>query len=754
MSRAFDEIDEDDPRLLQLSREYLIELEAGRHPDRAVFLARYPELAEALSECLDGIELAQSFAKPPSTPTPEFSGSPLGDFQILHEIGHGGMGVVYDAIQLSLGRRVALKVLPFAAALDAKHLQRFKNEAHAAAQLHHTNIVPVYAVGCERGVHFYAMQLIEGRSLSNVIQEMRAAVPTGLPNNLAGPSQTSNATVAISGVRTSLRSSRTNQSFRSAARIAAQVADALDYAHEAGVVHRDIKPANLMLDTKGAVWVADFGLAQVVADGGVTQTGDLVGTLRYMSPEQASGRRIPVDHRADVYSLGATLYEMLTLQPIFAGEDRNTILFQILNDDPRPLRQLDLAIPVELETIVLKATAKSPADRYGTAADMAADLRRFLDELPILARRPTVFDRTRKWMRRHPSFVGAALVLLICGLVGMGITTAIVAREQAATKAAYQRESRRAIEAESRFLLARRVADEMIRLAEEELNDSPFQEHLRKQLLETALGYYQEFINSRQEQPEAQAELALTQDRVKKILADLAVLKADRHNFLLRESAVQDDLQVTAEQRVKLVEVLDHREAQRQEFSRPPHEGKLHEHHERSLAIARENETALSGILTTAQLRRLPQIALQWQGPRALLDPDVVTMLKLTTEQRSQLRAIEFEAMAHHFSNGPRRGPPDANDDRVRSAMKEMLAVLSPDQRAQWQSMIGNPYEGPMPLHRGGPPGFSGRHEPPGPPGPPGRKDSPGRREGGRRELMDRTFDLPSEPDPAKRQVP
>eukprot|EP00456_Euglypha_rotunda_P091181 TRINITY_DN957_c0_g1_i1.p1 TRINITY_DN957_c0_g1~~TRINITY_DN957_c0_g1_i1.p1 ORF type:complete len:755 (-),score=178.56 TRINITY_DN957_c0_g1_i1:9736-12000(-) len=754
MSRAFDEIDEDDPRLLQLSREYLAELEAGRQPDRASFLARYPDLAEALSECLDGIELAQSFAKPPAAPAPEFSGSPLGDFQILHEIGHGGMGVVYEAIQLSLGRRVALKVLPFAAALDAKHLQRFKNEAHAAAQLHHTNIVPVYAVGCERGVHFYAMQLIEGRSLANVIQEMRAAGPDK-PSNLASGSQATNPTVAISATRTSLRSSRTNQSFRTSARIAAQVADALDYAHEAGVVHRDIKPANLMLDAKGAVWVTDFGLAQVVADGGVTQTGDLVGTLRYMSPEQASGRRIPVDHRADVYSLGATLYEMLTLQPIFAGEDRNTLLFKILNDDPRPLRQLDLAIPVELETIVLKATSKSPTDRYATAADMAADLRRFLDELPILARRPTLIDRTRKWMRRHPSFVGATLVLMVCGLIGMAITTAIVAREQAATKAAYERESRRAIEAESRFRLARRVADEMIRLAEEELTDNPFQEHLRKQLLETALGYYQEFINSRQEQPEAQAELAVTQGRVKKILADLAVLKADRHHFLLRESAVLDDLHVTTEQRAMLSDLLDYREAQRQEFPRPPREARgheTHELHERSLAVARENETALAAILTTAQLNRLPQIALQWQGPRALLDPDVATALKLTAEQRSEMRSIEFDAMMQHISSGARRGPPDANDDRVRLAMKDMVELLSPDQRIQWQQMVGDPYEGPMPLHRG--PGFNGRHEPPGPPGLPGRKDPPGRKEGGRREPFDRPFDLPKDFGPPPRNAP
>lgn len=753
MSRAFDDIDEDDPRLLQLSREYLAELEAGRQPDRAAYLSRYPDLADALSECLDGIELAQSFSKPKSEPAPEFSGSPLGDFQILHEIGHGGMGVVYEAVQLSLGRRVALKVLPFAAALDAKHLQRFKNEAHAAAQLHHTNIVPVYAVGCERGVHFYAMQLIEGRSLANVIQELRVAAPAGSPANLASGSHAGQPTATISATRTSLRSTRSHQSFRSAARIAAQVADALDYAHEAGVVHRDIKPANLMMDTKGGVWVTDFGLAQVVADGGVTQTGDLVGTLRYMSPEQAAGRRIPVDHRADVYSLGATLYEMLTLQPIFAGEDRSTLLFQILNDDPRPLRQWDLAIPVELETIVLKATAKSPADRYATAADMAADLRRYLNELPILARRPTLIDRARKWMRRHPSFVGAAVILMVCGLIGMSITTAIISREQAATKEAYQRENRRAVEAEARFQLAKRVADEMIRMAEEELTDGPIQDQLRKQLLETALGYYQEFVTTRNDQPEAQAELAVTQDRVKKILADLAVLKADRQNFLLREPAVLDDLRVTADQRSKLIEMHEQHETRRQESPRPPFEGNLHEHHQRSLAIARENEAALAGILTGDQLKRLPQIALQWQGPRVLLDPDVVAALKLTVEQRNQLRIIENEAMAHHFQSGPRRGPPDLHDDRVKMAMKTMLTVLTPEQQAQWQAMVGKPYEGPTFPHRQGPGGPPGRFDG-GNFGPPGRKDQGGRKEPGRRESGERAFEPGPRQDGPRREQP
>lgn len=725
MSTAPDEIGEDDPRLLQISREYLAELEAGHAPDRHSYLARYPELAEILSECLDGIDLAQSL-RPVSPPAAtEFSGSPLGDFQIVREIGRGGMGLVYEAMQLSLGRRVALKVLPFAAALDSRQLQRFKNEAHAAAQLHHTNIVPVYAVGCERGVHFYAMQLIEGRSLATVIQELRNVSDGGLipsPNSTAD--YETSPTVAVSAGRTSLRSRRETESFRTAARLTAQVADALDYAHEAGVVHRDIKPANLLLDAKGAIWITDFGLAQVVADPGVTQTGDLVGTLRYMSPEQAAGRRIPVDHRADVYSLGATLYEFLTLQPIFTGDDRASLLHQILNEDPRPLRQWDLAIPVELETIVLKATAKSAGDRYATAADMAADLRRYLDERPILARRPTVSDRFRKWMRRHPSFVVATVVLLACGLIGLTIFSALVAHEQSLTRAAYQRENQRAIEAEARFQLARRAADEMIRLAEDELSDNPFQESLRKRLLETALGYYQEFISQREEDPGAQAELGVTRDRVKKILGDLAVLKADRHNFLLREPAVLADLHVTDEQRSRIAEMTDHLETQRRELGHGPREMNSAEHRQRLLAVARENESALASILTTTQLHRLPQIALQCQGPRALHEPDVVTALKLTQTQRDRLNQLEMELAPFPGEGGRPRGPssPESADERARTAMQQMLLVLTPDQMALWNAMTGKPYAGPLMFPRR--PGFGSNRQGPGPQ--PGRPGGPG----------------------------
>lgn len=703
MKSTFDNVTDEDPRILQASREYLAELEAGRRPDRQAFLSRTPELAEQLSECFDGIDLAQSLRPPVPIPQlqPEFTASPVGDFQILNEIGRGGMGVVYEAIQLSLGRRVALKVLPFATALDAKHLQRFKNEATAAAQLHHTHIVPVYAVGCERGVHFYAMQLIEGRSLAAVIRELRGDSPND-PSSASLPVTAvyhASATIANSYVASATQhSGRTRESFRTSARIAADVADALEYAHEAGIVHRDIKPANLLLDSKGNVWVTDFGLAQVSADVGVTQTGDLVGTLRYMSPEQASGRRAPVDHRTDVYSLGATLYEMLTLTPIFSGSDRPTLLLQIFNDEPRPPRQIDRAIPVELETIVLKATAKSPADRYVSAGEMAADLRRFLNELPIHARRPTLVDRGRKWMRRHPSFVGAAVLLLVCGVIGLMVTTALVAREQAATKA-------RAEEAEARFELARRAVDELIQLAEEEFASSPFQEGLRKRLLVAALEYYQEFIDQRGEKPEAQAELAITRDRVKQILDDLAVLQSDRQSFLLREPAVLADLEATSEQKRQLAAMVERPPEPRRDSFRGSREVPTDEQRRRMLTIAREHEAALAVILSAEQRHRLGQIALQCQGPRAIREPDVARSLKLNAEQKERLRAIEVEMFRGFFDRSRKESPKSDGVDVVKATMQQMLAVLSAEQLQKWKILTGKPYQGPLvfPSRQGSP---------------------------------------------------
>lgn len=702
----------DDPRFLEVSRDYLADLEAGRRPDRERYLLRYPEIAEPLSECLDGIDLARSLT--PQTDLrqigSQLTAEPIGDFKIVKEIGHGGMGVVYEAIQLSLGRSIALKMLPFAAGLDSKHLQRFKNEAQAAAQLHHTNIVPVYAVGCERGVHFYAMQLIQGRSLSAVIQELRGdTVAEDLSLYDVTQEDHSVTTAVTTRAGASMLSRQARDDVRTAAKLMAQVADALDYAHEAGVIHRDIKPGNLLLDFKGNIWITDFGLAHVAADVGVTQTGEMVGTLRYMSPEQAAGLRVSVDHRTDIYSLGATLYELLTLRPIFTSQNRPSLLNQIFHEDPVPPRQINRAIPVDLETIVLKAISKSPTDRYATAGNLAADLRRFLEERPILARRPTVIDRTGKWIRRHPSMVTAVLLLLFCGTIGLAVSRAMIAREHRATKAAYVRENERAVEAEAQFQMARRAADEMIRLAEDELSDRPFQEGLRKQLLETALIYYQEFIETRSEKSDSQASLETTRDRVKKVLADLAALQAERYIFLLKEPAVLSDLHVTPEQNERIIEVAARLEEQRKARFSGPNESSSSRDRYPQADTARDHEPPLSRALTADQLHRLRQIALQCQGPRVFNEYDVSSNLKITRDQKAKLRQIESETiLAGNLPQGDKTVEPI--EKRIESAMTQMLAELTPLQLEKWHALTGDPYTGPVLVPRFiGPPSRASR---------------------------------------------
>jgi serine/threonine protein kinase len=417
----------DDPRVVSAVEEYVNALEAGERPNRQAFIARHADIAEALAGCLDGLDficaVGPQLDEAPSTEAA--APSPLGDFRIVREVGRGGMGIVYEAEQLSLGRRVALKVIPFAATMDPRHLQRFKNEAHAAAQLHHTNIVPVYAVGCERGVHFYAMQYIDGHTLADWIAELRGQAERAATKPQPSPSPHVDATVdaragqvicpnsATSEVRQSkpiaalstVRSAKDASYFRTVAELGIQAAEALDYAHEHGIFHRDIKPANLILDAESRLWVTDFGLAHVQGDARMTMTGDLVGTLRYMSPEQALAKRVAVDHRTDIYSLGATLYELLTLEPAFGGTDRQELLGQIAFEEPRPLRRVMRTIPPELEIIVLKAMEKSPMERYLTAKDLADDLRRFLKDEAIRARKPSPTQNIRKWARRHRALV-------------------------------------------------------------------------------------------------------------------------------------------------------------------------------------------------------------------------------------------------------------------------------------------------------------------------------------------------------------
>jgi WD40 repeat protein/serine/threonine protein kinase len=426
---------EETARVLRVLEDYLAELERGGRPDPEALLARHPDLADLLKEYLDRLDVLHQAAGqirvPGSSaaPGPALAASDelgrLGDFQLVREVGRGGMGIVYEAFQLSLERRVALKVLPLAATMDPRQLQRFRNEARAAATLDHPHIVKVYAVGEERAVHFYAMQFIDGQSLADFLRQRLPAESSPGADNATGPYEAGPATTALQKA-TRNSAPRDKAYFRNVARLGIQAAEALEHAHGLGIVHRDIKPGNLLLDGQGELWVADFGLARTAADSGLTITGDLVGTVRYMSPEQALARHSLVDHRTDIYSLGATLYELLTGQPAVGGEDRQEILLHIANKEPRLPRALDRNIPAELETIVLKALAKEPGERYATARELAEDLTAFLQDRPIKARRPTPGQRAAKWARRHRGVATAAVAGLALAVLILGVSTAVI----------------------------------------------------------------------------------------------------------------------------------------------------------------------------------------------------------------------------------------------------------------------------------------------------------------------------------------
>ena len=373
--------------------------------------------------------------------------SELGDFEILSELGRGGMGVVYKARQKSLNRIVALKVLSSGLGLSSRAVLRFRREAEAAGKLHHTNIVPVYTTGEDRGVHYYAMEWIDGPSLDRVIKDLDHQVKTPNPETDESTSDVPDwlretALYASGGCGNQSDSQSGScastvatgaQYFDHVATIIADVSDALDHAHEHGVIHRDIKPSNLLLGPDGRLSVNDFGLARMFEQPGMTMTGEFVGSPLYMSPEQITAGRAPLDHRTDIYSLGATLYELLAHQPPFPGSSRDQVIAQVMHKEAKSPRKLNRRVPVDLDTICMKAIEKDPDLRYQTAEHFAKDLRAFVNRHAISTRRLGLIGKGIRAVKRNrlaSSFIAVVVLLVSVGGVLIHNMQALHSKQQ------------------------------------------------------------------------------------------------------------------------------------------------------------------------------------------------------------------------------------------------------------------------------------------------------------------------------------
>lgn len=427
-----------------LAEEFLASRRRGEDPQIEQYQSAHPEFADKISSLFPAMIAMERLkaSKDPSSDRPIRLHvdrlERLGDYRIIREIGHGGMGIVYEAEQQSLHRRVAVKVFPKQALGDSQQLKRFQREAETIGALHHTNIVSVFGVGEQDGLHYFVMQYLDGVSLDEMIHglaELKSDFRTkdylghvfGLEfeakqsnedrlgqTEASPPAQQNLSVIDISSSSIVAPAGPVHRGFGrehwcQIADLGAQVADALHYAHSHGVLHRDIKPSNLILASDFRVWVTDFGLAVSPEQERLSRSGDVVGTLRYMSPEQLNGK---FDHRSDVYSLGLTLYELMTTRPAFEGESRGSLIRKVAKSSPPAPRSICPDIPRDLETVILKAIARSPESRYRTAEEFAEDLKRFRNDQPIRARRIGVAERVRRWSRRNPAMAGMTLAMI------------------------------------------------------------------------------------------------------------------------------------------------------------------------------------------------------------------------------------------------------------------------------------------------------------------------------------------------------
>ncbi len=468
-------------RLTEILDDYLRRMEAGDVQDRSDLIAANPDLAEALQEYLTKLdELNRLVVGEPRSS--EIIGKQLGDYRLVRELGRGGMGIVYLAQQISLDRMVAVKLLPFASLLEPKYIERFKNEARAAAQLEHPNIVPVYSIGQDDGIHYYAMRYINGQSLDKVISSAR-----------------------INDRELSRKRTVSPKDLTALLQQFAEVAEALHRAHEYGVVHRDIKPSNLLLDLNHKLWLADFGLARFQTDRPLTRTGEMIGTMRYMSPEQAAGRSELIDHRTDIYSLGATLYEALTHEPAVVGSEGPGLLRVIEQDAPTRLRKLCPSLPVDVQTLVEKAMAKHRDDRYVSADLFAQDLRRASSGYPILANRLSRLVVAWRWLEKRRNLLVAAAVIVLMATVGLSISLFLINEQRRIAETNFATAALNLKEAWA-------AVDDLSQ-TNDELAAVPGAEQVRQLILKKTLDYYQR-LSKKGEGAMRRSDLALTYRRI------------------------------------------------------------------------------------------------------------------------------------------------------------------------------------------------------------------------------------------------